>query len=220
MTDLTSLFTGGLDGPGQPMSYRQGVIVTWNAATLANQVLVGGTTLTDVPVLGVAEAASLAPGSVVGLMVVGSTWAIIGRLVVPGTSQATDAITQVSQLTHSATINPAESRSAATWGDVATVGPTCAGVRIGASGRAIVTMSATMVPTFFSAVGVEVSGATTVPPDLLESLYFEGSATIGGSRVSLIAGLAPGGLHTFTMKYISDGSPTSFSGRTLTVEAI
>src|SRR5678815_4260590 len=87
------------DGPALNVTYRQGTVLSWNSVTLENVVEVGGTPLTNVPVLGVAEADAFSPGDVVGLILAGSTWAIIGRLVIPGTTAATDATAALSRRT-------------------------------------------------------------------------------------------------------------------------
>jgi hypothetical protein len=218
--DLTGLFTAKPDGPASPLMYRQGTILAWDPITLRNTVKVGRTLFTDLAVLGVAEAASFQPGTVVGIGTVDSTWAILGRFVIPGTADATDAITQVGQRARSAKVAPSESTSSGTFTDLATPGPQITDVRIPASGKALAIVSATIAHganNFFGAVGVEAAGPTTVTSQLIESLYIDGDDTPGGSRAILFDTLTPGGVYTFTAKYIADGFDAFFSGRTLTV---
>jgi hypothetical protein len=86
------------------LGFRQGTIVTFDPVTLEHTVDVGGKIFANLQILGVAEAASLRPGSVVGIQTVGNSWYIIGRMVQPGTDGATDAITLLGQRRHTATI--------------------------------------------------------------------------------------------------------------------
>src|SRR5690349_6190412 len=97
--DLASLFDDPPAGPSQPMAYRQGIIQTFNQNTLENTVLVGDSILTNLPVLGVAEAASYVPNTVVGIHCVGSSWSIVGRFAIPNTADATNAISLLSNHT-------------------------------------------------------------------------------------------------------------------------
>lgn len=69
-------------GPGT--GFRQGQILTWDPDTGHNTVSVGGSLLTDVPVLNTSEAIALKPGHVVGLLTFGGSWFILGRITPPG----------------------------------------------------------------------------------------------------------------------------------------
>ena len=220
--DLTDLFTAGPSGPAQPMAYRQGIITEWNPVTLENTVLVGGATFSDLPVLGVAEAASYAPGVAVGIVTVGSTWAILGRFVIPNTADATDAITQVAQRSQTASVATAQDTTSSSYTDLATAGPSVTNFVVPASGKVNVTISALIAglqPIPFGAVGVEVSGATSVSPSADKSLLVT-SASLNGSKVILLEGLTPGGVHTFMLKYRSDGGQCFFSNRDIIVEGL
>jgi hypothetical protein len=186
---------------------------------------VGGAVLPNLPVLGVAEAASFAPGAAVGLAVVESTWAIIGRFVRPGTQEATDAITQLSQRAFTATVLTLESTSSTSFTDLATVGPTVPNVRIPASGKARVTISAqfsaTTAPLTAGSVGVAVSGDTTIAPSSQKSLFLIGnSGALNATRAVLFEGLPAGGLCTFTLKYLTNGTSHDFANRDITVETL
>lgn len=82
---LADLFGPEPAGPTQPVAFRQGRIVSINSVTLANTVLVGGTVMTNLPLLG-GEASLLTAGTVVGVAVVGTeakTYYIIGKIVKP-----------------------------------------------------------------------------------------------------------------------------------------
>lgn len=80
--DLTPLFTAAADR-GEAVGYRQGVLTAWNAGTAANTVVVGGTPLTNLPVL---NTAGLTAGVVVAVLAAGArrdSWLILGRLTIP-----------------------------------------------------------------------------------------------------------------------------------------
>lgn len=223
--DLAPLFTSQPDRPAQPMSYRQGIIQTWNPVTLENTVLVGRTALTNLPVLGVGEAASYAAGITVGLAVVESTWAIIGRFVIPATTDAQDAITQVGQRAFTSTVITNEATSSTSYTDLATVGPRVSDVRIPASGKAEVTISAqfaaAVAPLTAGSVGVEVSGGASIAPSSHRSLFLIGNtAALNATRVVQFEGLPPGSLCTFTLKYLTNGSSHEFANRDITVKTL
>jgi hypothetical protein len=220
-TDLSGLFRA-VPGPAEPMTFRQGTIVEFSQATLENKVRIGGPggpVFENLPLLGVAEAASLTTGSEVGILIAGATWGIIGRFVSPATPQAIEAVTLVSQRTVTDRIDTFETRSLGTFGDLATPGPAVVLV-VPASGRVEVHVSAYVDPDFFCAVGVAVSGPTTVVPDIWDALQVEGNVNARATASFVIADLAPGLPHTFTMKYISDGQPTNFGYRTLIVKGL
>lgn len=227
--DLTDLFTAQPSGLATPMRYLQGVIQTWNPTTLENTVRVGQTTLTNLPVLGAAEAASYREGITVGIAIVNAAWAIIGRFVIPNTPDAADAITQISQRTYTATVLTQQATSSATFVDLATAGPTVTGVRIPASGKVEVTICAQFATTSGAAatlpgsVGVDVSGATTIAPDTKQSLLCiaPNPAGIQASRSVLFTGLPAGGICNFKLMYRSDGATSvDFSFRDIIVRAL
>jgi len=85
--DLSTLF----NPPAPGVRFRQGTVLTWNASTGANTISVGGATLTDVPILNTGEAVALKAGHVVGLLVFGASWFILGRVTVPGGSDFASA---------------------------------------------------------------------------------------------------------------------------------
>lgn len=224
------------DGPSQAVSFRQGTITAFNQITLENTVVMGGTVLTDLPLLGVGESTLLTPGSVVGLLVVGSgatkTVAILGRLVTPDTDDAANAVSLESSRTYVATVHNADFTTRATFGDIANVGPSV-DVVIGPSGRALVTLAAKVSygainGTAGGTMGYAVSGASTVAADDTQALTFllqdtNGQTTVinAACRVLPIEGLTPG-VNTFTAKYLANDATNgvTFSWRTITVQAL
>ncbi|HEY3484350.1 MAG TPA: hypothetical protein VGK49_03150, partial [Ilumatobacteraceae bacterium] len=81
--------------PGPAVGFRQGVIVTWDQETAENTVLVGRSIMTNLPILNTSEAAILAEGDVVGILVAGATWGILGRFTIPGTPEAVSALSSL-----------------------------------------------------------------------------------------------------------------------------
>lgn len=66
------------------VGFRQGLVQAWDTTTGANQILVAGGVLTDVPILNTGEAVALKVGHVVGLLTAGGSWFILGRITPPG----------------------------------------------------------------------------------------------------------------------------------------
>lgn len=241
-TDLARLFAPPPADGSQGLRYRQGTVVTFNPSTLENTVLVGQTVYANLPMLGVAEAISLVPGSVVGLLMIGesaTTWAIVGRLVTPGSEDAQDAITLLSQRIVSDTVHDVGTINTTSFADLAgSPGPQVT-VSVGASGRVLVILSAFMfvqADTVLSAaawMSFAMSGANTATAD---DAFANGgtaqlqlnvnaadpsvNASVGMqcSSLSLQDNLTPG-LTTFTAKYKSDvtTSDAGFGQRNLTV---
>lgn len=220
MDDLVSLLARPEPGPAQPVGYRQGVIISYDQTTGANQVLVGGTTVTDLPLLNTSEALLLTPGAVVGILTAGPSWFIIGRVTVPGTADALSALSMISSRIIAGSDSSAGTRSSDAWGDLSgtSVGPSVT-VTISASGKALAWWAAgygatgTWESLSTGGISVAVSGATTVSPSgdwaLGHFMEFPVSPNPGAALVSashqnclmhLFEGLNPG-QHTFTMKY-------------------
>lgn len=88
----------GLLGPGEDpeFGFRQGVVVSFGLFDGTNQIDVGGTVLTDVPFLSPGSFVTLFPGEVVVLLRMKSSWAILGRVVVPGGTKAIGRYTELS----------------------------------------------------------------------------------------------------------------------------
>jgi hypothetical protein len=92
--DLSSLFTtrtSGVAGPAiiagpgrSDVGFHQGQLVEFDNTTGTNQIRIGDTILTDVPLLGTVEAFALQPGDVVGVLRYKSQYFILGRIQVAG----------------------------------------------------------------------------------------------------------------------------------------
>lgn len=237
--DLGELFAPPPASPSLDMRYRQGRIITFDPVTLENTVDVGGSTMTNLPLLGVGESTLLAPGSIVGITSVQSlrgtaTWAILGRMVTPNTTDAFDAISLLSSWVATESIEIQETRSSTSYGDLTTPGPSVT-VNVRQTGRLLIMMSSQIQfidldPTDSGggAVTVEMSGANTLSPASAEGpiriTMDWGGNTLANSAMQgtytqtvVYEGLSAG-LTTITMKYKSKfGEATDFGRRTLTV---
>jgi len=116
-----------------------------------------------------------------------------------------------------------ESTTSAVFSNLATVGPTVT-TTVTANGSVFVVLSARLivgaVPSNQTFMGVEISGATTVPAstDMALGGRLAASMSLQCSIRLLFRNLNPG-ITTFTAKYLSDGSRVSgFSHRRLWVE--
>lgn len=244
--DLSSLFGAPPAGSAQDWRYRSGVIRSWNPLTLQNQIDCGGTILTDVPVLGAAEAATYTVGDVVGLAVIGTghggaTWAVVGRFVIPNTAGASTALSFLSSRTTTASIATSESTGSGAFVDLATIGPTVP-VLVGPSGRCLVTFGAHMQTGINVPGGVQTnsaqmsyeardnSGAVVIAAGVdIAQLFLLTSAVAGltidiagaHSRQVVRSGLTPGS-YTFTAKYASGAAvpAAQFSARFMTIQAL
>jgi hypothetical protein len=212
-----------------PMYYRKGTIVSWNPDTAENTVLVDGGMFTNLPILNTDEALLLAPGSAVAIMDIGTTWAILGRLTIPGTPDAASALGALQ--TYSDIVDVFETTTSGSYGDLATVGPTVT-VPIGKSGRCLCMLSVRVGWSAQNAGGgkctVQLSGAnsqTASDSALPVVSYF---LSLGGGVLStsfirtgtqhVFEGLNPGST-TFTVKYAAStgGVQCDFTTRQLVV---
>jgi hypothetical protein len=215
--------------PGKAVGFRQGVISSWDPDTAENTVLVGGTLMTNLPILNTSEASLLTEGDVVGILTSGQTWAILGRFTYPATPEAVSAIQSITNRIQAAENIGNGSCTSTSYGDLTGtgVGPAVT-IRIGSSGRALVLWSCEMGqvtnggPIQYSYrvtphVAVAVSGANTVAPSDWNALNlnlehpgpgFAGEALssvwIQTGTLHLFTGLDPGDT-TFTLKYRHDG---------------
>lgn len=85
--DIASLFAPAAGSE----AFRQGVILAFDTATGTNQVQVGGAVLSNLPILVGGDTVNFAPGDAVILLKFRSSWAILGRIVVPGSDNLTAA---------------------------------------------------------------------------------------------------------------------------------
>jgi len=240
--DLVPLFGDPPEQPSQDVRFRQGVILAFNQVTLQNTVLVGGTPLSDLPLLGVGEATLLVPGAVVGLLLVGGpakTMFILGRAVNPNTADATSAVSLLNSQIFSDFILTGESTTSTTYTDLATVGPRVT-VPVGPSGRILVIASAQIQNFSFTGSAslfggyydLEFTGANTRSPvtvnDPLVGVKYFQLTTVGNNtwfgRDSTTAQAIFSGLNagttTITMKYAMQpgaSADADFHRRALTV---
>jgi hypothetical protein len=244
--ELVPLFDPAPDRPSQDVRFRQGVIVTFDQNTLENTVLVGGTALVNLPLLGVGEVTTLAAGSVVGILAVGEaakTMFITGRIVTPNTDDATDAVSLLNSQIYSSQISSlpsGESTASTTYVDLATPGPIVT-VPIGPTGRILLIATAQMqwgTGVTAHQVGgglfnVAFSGANTRTPndnvDQLVGIYSNdltvSAGTIGFANIisvttqAIFDTLSPGDT-TIKLMYRKSAAATAdpnFFRRTLTV---
>lgn len=220
--------------PGKPVSFRQGTLISWDQSTAENVVMVGNSLLTNLPILNTSEASILTAGDVVGILVSGATWGILGRFTIPGTPEAVTAIKAITNRIVAANDPTNGTRNSTSWGDLTGVDPgPSVTARVGSSGRVLALWSCelgqatdgggvlTMQTKTTPHVGIELSGANTVAPDsfnaLNANLEFPASPATGNAlaefwfqsaMVHLYTDLNPGDT-TFTLKYKHDGMTPS-----------
>jgi hypothetical protein len=239
--DLVPLLAG--ENAGRGVGFRQGTIVAWDPDTAENVVQVGTSLLENLPALNTSEASLLAPGDVVGILTAGGSWAILGRLIIPGSPEAASSIRSITNRIQASEDTSNGTRNSTSWGDLTgtSVGPAVT-VRIGTSGRALAFWSAEIGQTAgyqrltTPHVGVEVSGATTRAPSDVNALNanvgFPASGAAGAATVDfwiqaammhLFTGLTPGST-TFTLKYRHDtvdpSRAVNFQAREIAVFAL
>jgi hypothetical protein len=235
-SDLVPAFDSNTD---KGLGFRQGVVIAWDPDTAENTVLVGGSLMTNLPILNTSEASILAAGDVVGVLTGGATWAIMGRYTVPGSPEAVTSIQAITNRIKAAEDISNGTRNSTVYGDLTgtSVGPAVT-IRIGTSGRALVLWGAELGQIDTSSnflqfeyritphVGIQVSGANTIAASDWNALNFNlehpapastGAATTQFwaqvSTMHLFTGLSPG-ITTFTMKYRHDNIlPTSNGAR-------
>ena len=191
------------------------------------------------------------PGGKKGELGIGSIW-IRGRVITPGPDAAQQVIAPMTTSLGRAVaaevfadrIASVDADDNVISGDTSggwvslTGGPQLSGVEIGPTGRALVTVSADVLCAPTGSVGrvegwmgFEISGATSVSPDIFDTLrvrYTRDADTAGNtavnvaaSRVNLVEGLNEG-VHTFKAQYrviAGAGDEAEFQGRNLTVIA-
>lgn len=232
------------------VSYRQGVVVTWDQDTAENTVLVGNSLLENLPVLNTSEASLLVPGDVVGILISGASWAILGRLVIPGTPEAATSIQSITNRIQASEEIGNGTRNSTSYGDLtgAAVGPAVT-IRVGLSGRVLCFWSCELGqitnggPLQYSYritphVSVEVTGANSIAANDWNALNlniehpgpgFAGEALTSAwaqvGTMHLFEGLTPGNT-TFTLKYKHDvinpsaGATSNFQAREIAVFAL
>ena len=69
------------------MRLRQGTVIAWDVQTGASQVKVGGSIMTNLGMLNATEALTMRVGDQVVLLITGTHWWILGRVMTPGTER-------------------------------------------------------------------------------------------------------------------------------------
>lgn len=93
MTVTDNELAAAINDPGSPrVGFRQGTVIEFDTSTGKNTIDVGDAQLEDVPCLNVTDAVGMLPGMVVGLLTFQSSWWIMGRIAVPGTSDFGDIV--------------------------------------------------------------------------------------------------------------------------------
>lgn len=224
---------------GSPITMRQGVVVSWNSATAENQILVGGSLMTNLKILNTSEAALLAPGNVVAILVSGGTWGILGRFTEPGSPEAVSALSSLK--TQSASELTLDNITSTSFAAAPTPGPSVQ-IQVGATGRLLVLLTAeftgqTAKAAANSAVaggqmGFTLSGANTLAAASDRALVVSGNmlasssaitfgVTAASTRAVYLQGLNPG-LTTVTAvyRYVGNGTQISVDDRNISVLAI
>jgi hypothetical protein len=195
------------EGRADPSDYRfvQGTVLEWDAITGTNKVLARGAELEDLPSLGGSDIGLLRDGDPVILAQVNNTYAVFGRLELPGaTARALGVV--------SARADDEVDFSTNTGSSFVTLpdGPSVV-VEIGSTRRCRVDLSG-FVRSYASVmeIGLLVSGASAIAPDHRKVLSASGSAPatfvsvqISATRVIHLSaddGLNEG-TNTFTMVY-------------------
>lgn len=234
--DLTPLLVPDA-GPGETVRFGQGIVQAFDPITCTNTIRYRGAVLTDLPVLNTSEAVLLKPGSVVGILAWKNTYFILGRITIPNTPQAGTALDAIRVYSHAA-YEFAEPSTGGSYVDLEG-GPVVPDVLISKSGRALVLVTATIVPrpqstngSAFLGMSFAVSGATTLSPDPTReraTALDADSGNVGNEEATTTAVLLDGtvnptlnpGLHTFTAKYkkalFGTGSSVAVYNRILTV---
>jgi hypothetical protein len=206
--DLAPLFDPRPDRPSQDVRFRQGVILTFDRNTLENTVSVGGSVLSNLPLLGVGEVTTLVAGSVVGIMAVGEaakSMFITGRIVTPNTDDATDAVSLLNSQIASDQVFANENCASTTFTDLTTVGPRVT-VNVGPNGRLLIIATAQLGWSTTAAgtiqmrgdLGVDLTGANVHAPDIVvdpllpldAETWVVSAGTIGNSNARTITGQA------------------------------
>lgn len=220
------------------LGYRQGVVVSWDQETAENTILVAGSVFENLPILNTSEASLLVAGDVIAVISTGPSWAILGRVIIPGTPEAASSIKAITNRIQAAEEVTNGTRNSTSWGNLtgAGVGPSVT-VKVGSSGRVLAFWSCEIgqatVGGFLQSqtkttphVGIELSGANTVAPEVWRAfnVNLDGASAsqfwIQSTAMHLYTDLTPGDT-TFTMKYRHDGmtpaADANFNAREIAV---
>lgn len=70
-------------GRAPAVGIRQGAVISWDPVTLNNEIEVAEAILVDLPVLNVGNTNLIVPGDAVMILTYGSSWLVLGRVIVP-----------------------------------------------------------------------------------------------------------------------------------------
>jgi hypothetical protein len=79
-SDITELFPQDAE---VEMGFRQGIVLSFDLVTGANTINMGGTILTNVPILNLSGTTVLMNGDVVGLLRSKTNYFILGHIIIP-----------------------------------------------------------------------------------------------------------------------------------------
>lgn len=194
--DLTSLFAP----PAGSEPFRQGEVLTYNPATGANTVRVGDAVLTNLPLLNIGDTINLQAGNAVILLKFRSSWAILGRVVTPGSSTVQSAAVEFATLSAYADNFPVTT----TWTDRATGTvpvPTWANqasfVVVGLLGALNSTAGSDILQGYVDVDGnvgnvpyfdVDAGDFASLTPSLAQTMTVTGGSTITASLVAATSG--------------------------------
>lgn len=211
------------------MGFHQGVVTAWDSTTNQNTILIAGSEIPDIPALSIGDSIMMSVGDIVGLLRFKSTYFILGRITLPGVSNAFGI--------RAASDSATGFTNSTTFGDLSVgSGPTVSNVKIGTARRCLVMLStgASADVNSRATAHFAVSGDSTIAPPSGAGSHskgaFVGSDTGGGADVTSVSGSATrtflltaanglnAGLNTFTMKYASlTGDDAFFYERTIVV---
>jgi hypothetical protein len=221
-----------------PIAWRKGTIVSYDQETGENVVDVAGALVSNIPILGVAEAATYVAGASVGILVADTggsqSWFIIGRIVRPNTADYTDAVNRLSNSFYSDQVDTGDNTTSTTFGDLTNYGPIVRPVVKSAS-KLLVLVSSVIIANdtdvangglmtvqISDSSGAIIYGTGTLPN--VGYYYSDNAAHALGDSMeatrAFLVSLTPG-QYTVLAKYRAQGtSLTTFSFRNITCVAL
>lgn len=223
--DVSTLF---LNGSGDPkITYRQGVVESWDELSGANTILIGEQPFDDVRVLSTGAVTPFQPGDVVGVQMVGTSAYIQGKVRAVGAGLG-------ERIASDKNVDGPDIPLNTDYADLSgSFGPQVS-IFVGSARRVLVIHScAVSIPTGSSETyrgtafqGVQISGATNIlPSEAVYDCFFQGppnsiQALTSTTLLTEADGLNQG-LNTFTCKYMAyktgDIASVSAYNRVLTV---
>lgn len=220
--------------------YRQGVLLTFDPSTAANTVQVAGGVMTNLPISSASEASVLEAGDVVTILTGGPSWMILGKLIIPETS---DAEARLSSLTTQvASVSGIDSFTSTSFAAATTFPGPEVEIYVPKSGAIAITVTAEISGQSSDSAGAtaicggamsfELSGTNTLAAVRANGVIASNNETVTGaantvgvtdraSATTVLTGLNPG-LTTITAMYakVGDGTQVNINNRTLSVIAL